>query len=150
MHEMPVTIALPEFPLLIQLPQLDDLSRFQAPCPAELLVDIVLEDNSSSESSSDESASSTSSETLERPSEPTANFFAQNGPAGCCHALIQAPADTPANRLFAIADASWTTRCGATLRKSAKPVEALEILWPCKRQACRVIFDSLLLSTPDV
>ena len=149
MHEMPVTLALPEFPLLIQLPQLDDLSRFQAPCPAALLVDIVLEDNSSSDSSSEESVSSTSSATLERPSEPTANFFVQNGPAGCCHALIQAPANTPDNRLFTIDDASWTTRCGATLRKSAKPVEALEILWPCKRQACRVIFDSLL-STPDI
>ena len=149
-QDLPISHELPEFPSLLQLPHLADLGRFHAPDPVHRDTPVVLDLASSPESSSDESDDSSSS-TME-PGVPYAQenlCFVKNGPAGCCHALIRAPADTPVGRLFLLEDMTWTPRCGASLKKSAISVQPSEIQWPCKRQACRVVFDNLPASSPQ-
>ena len=142
MQEMPVDMTFPELPSSLHLPRQPELEMFHAPEVANTADTVLIDMASSDESSSEESDTSVSSQAHPEVDLPRLDFlFVQNGPAGCCHALIPAPVETPQNRLFAIEEASWTTRCGATLRKSAKQIQAAEITWPCKRQACRMIFD---------
>ena len=100
--------------------------------------------DSSSSSTSSSSTDTSDSETLEdSPQQTSTNefLFVQNGPAGCCHAMIQAPANTAGSKIFTFHERGWTTRCGASLRSSAIQIETSMIQWPCRRAACRAIFD---------
>ena len=69
--------------------------------------------------------------------------FVQNGPSGCCHIAIEAPVALHPGRFFTHQEKTWTTKCGASLRPSAMAINFDQIQWPCKRGACRSVFDAM-------
>ena len=141
---------IPEPPILMELSPLS--KPFDMPMEDELemflegsnAIDTTSLCDSSSSSTSSSSTDTSDSETLEdSPQQTSTNefLFVQNGPAGCCHAMIQAPANTAGSKIFTFHERGWTTRCGASLRSSAIQIETSMIQWPCRRAACRAIFD---------
>lgn len=144
MAEPPVTQQLHPLPNVLEFPLRPSLSTFQIEVP-----DMEIAEAPADTSSSDSSSSSECSESDEEMGVQPPNLgdvkrvFVQNGPAGCCHVVIPAPAETPTNRLFSYQDGTWTPRCGASLKPSAKSIPWDSIQWPCKRKACRLIFDQL-------
>lgn len=144
MAEPPVTQQLHPLPQVLEFPLRPSLSNFQIEVP-----DMEITEAPAATSSSDSSSSSECSESDEEMGAQPPNLvdvkrvFVQNGPAGCCHVVIPAPAETPTNRLFSYQDGTWTPRCGASLKPSAKSIPWDSIQWPCKRKACRLIFDQL-------
>ena len=141
---------IPEPPILIELSPLP--KAFDMPMEDEL--EMFLEGSNAIDSNSpwDSSSSSTSSSSTDTSDSDTSEdspqrrsihevLFVQNGPAGCCHAMIEAPANTATSKLFTFNEKGWTTRCGASLRSSAIHIELSTIQWPCRRAACRAIFD---------
>lgn len=124
MAEPPVTQQLQPLPRILEFPLLPSLSNFQIEMPVMETVEASGDTSSSDSSSSSSECSESDEETLGSPPnlEDIKRVFVQNGPAGCCHVAIPAPAETPKNRLFSFQECSWTPRCGASLRPSAKSI----------------------------
>lgn len=120
-----VTQQLQPMPKVLEFPWLSSISRFQMVANPMELREKPKDDNSSISSSSSSSDLSDSDDETRQPLPDGAEIkrvFVQNGPAGCCHIAIPAPADTPQNRLFSYQDGCWTARCGASLRAAAKSI----------------------------
>ena len=141
--EPPILLELSPLPKPFDMPMEDELEMFLEGSNA---IDTASICDSSSSSTSSSSTDTSDSETLEDSPQPTTAdefLFVQNGPAGCCHAMIKAPANTARSEIFNFHEQGWTTRCGASLRSSAIQIETSMIQWPCRRAACRAIFDKL-------
>ena len=130
-------------PSKIEIPWEPALALFQVEATWDTEVTIPPPTVDSSDSDSLSSCSSSSEETQDTTtrSMPSALVFIQNGPAGCCHAAQRATVVTAANRMLHNEEASWTPVCGASLRPSASLIQFQKIAWPCKRSACRQVFD---------
>lgn len=123
-----------------------ELAMFQA--TDHFLQDIEPISLADSTSSSDSSSScSDSEEEAPAPREIQRTLesmhFVQNGPSGCCHIAVEAPVDVQAGRTIGHMDQTLTTKCGASLRPSAMIIKFDQVQWPCKRGACRAIFDEI-------
>ena len=130
-------------PPSIDIPVEPGLSLFQLGLVSEENLETHLDPDDSSTSTSLSTCSSDSEESPEiLPSENLPTIFIQNGPAGCCHAATVATVDLPTRRFLEHQDQSWSPRCGAALRPSAKVISLDQVQWPCNRASCRRVFDS--------
>ena len=139
-----------EMPSPIDVPWESSLSLFQVETSWNhdaSITSVPIDDSDVDSLSSCSSTSDTSSADSEMQQQPQEVTFIQNGPAGCCHAAHRATVITPANRMIHCEEASWTPVCGASLRPSATLMSFSKIIWPCKRSACRQIFDKHCTAT---
>ena len=141
--EPPILMELSPLPKPFEMPLEDSLEMFLEGSNNLEPIEVTDGSSSSSDSSSDESSESGPETQKPLRDIPQEILFAQNGPAGCCHALTPAPADLASSKIFAFRDQGWSARCGASLRSSAIQIDIDMIQWPCRRAACRAMFDQI-------
>ena len=145
--------AMPDPPFLLSGNELPDtlepsLAYFQEEpnrAPHNEVISLTEVDSSESSSlSSSDSDTDDENQSTPVPLEFGEIQFVQNGPSGCCHVAMEAKIITPPAQTVTLDNRSWSTKCGASLRKTATPITLAQIKWPCQRKACRAVFDAMI------
>ena len=125
--------------MFVQAPTVISLEDSQP----QVMLDVTGESDDADSVSSCSSSSTTSTQMETTPATVQTQFVIQNGPSGCCHAVIPAHITRDPRMSLSCQEQLWTTCCGAKLKASASIILLAEAQWPCRRAACRKAMDCI-------